>query len=112
MGTFVKLVEVPKRPYVIFSIINILDHVYRNNDAYMKIQSFILVAFSKVFDEIGAKPDIVHGDTKRAVLVGYRCVLKILCLNDALHLSREDLNHEISILKSVRASFLYLHKRN
>ena len=95
MGTFVKLVEVPKRPYVIFSIINILDHVYRNNDAYMKIQSFILVAFSKVFDEIAVKPDIVHGDTKPAMLVAYRCVLKILCLKDVLHFSREDSNHGI-----------------
>ena len=40
----------------------------------MKIQSSILVAFSKVFDEIVAKPDIVHENTKRTVLVGYPCV--------------------------------------
>ena len=69
MGTFVKLGQIPKGQYVIFSIINLLDYVYKNNEDYVKIQTSILVAFSKVFDEIGAKPDILHGDTKRAVLV-------------------------------------------
>ena len=92
---------------VILSLIDILYHVNRENAGYMKIQSFVLRAFSIVIDEISAKRELVHRNSL-ALLMGYTSVLKIFYISDARDISSEDVNHGIAILRTVRAKFLYL----
>ena len=103
-GSFGKLRE---NSEVILSLIDILYHVNRENAGYMKIQSFVLRAFSIVIDEISAKPELVHRNSL-ALLMGYTSVLKIFYISDARDISSEDVNHGIAILRTVRAKFLYL----